>query len=472
MNEETFFIEQDIRKLKKQVKNSGTADLTAINLKLNNNIKRTEYFYGFRDVKPIVSFLSDDSPIEDYNIYKQISIDTGVPFTLAVITNKASDDVNALFSDVNISKLHELVDVYGYEVASHTHDHSHLDALTYAQQEYQLKTSKEKLIEKGFEPHSIVYPFGSQNADTLKLTPNYYECGYLAGTNNINDSPLTTFKIDRIQFDISNPNNNLAWYKAKVDSAMANKQWITFMLHSSTAIGWMDATQQQMLKDLIAYIKLNNVEIMTCYNAFKQFKNLNETKDGSCLIGVKGVNIYNNIPTLNSYSLKTLPITDASLLSVFPLGISYKTFTLAQAFPFPGSSAGSLKTYNLGAISQSYQEWHNYNTKDIYWRNYNDSTGLWNAWDTSLPMTGVPYKFISLDFGTIPAQSCTEQSVTVTGCGTTYIAIANPLSALPTGLIFSCNIVSADTVVIRMANVTTAPIVSGGRNWTVKAIKY
>ena len=468
MSNDTFLLEQQINKLKRKIK---IVDPTSINLKLDNNTKKIDYLNGFRDVKPIVSFLSDDGYIDDYNIYKPISVDTGVPFTLAVVTNVAND-ATRMFADVNLPKLHELVDVYGYEVASHTHDHLYLDTLTYAQQEYQLSTSRNKIIEKGFEAHSIVYPYGARNSDTIAIAPSYYESGYIAGEDaTLNDSPISTFKIKRIQFDITNVNNNLTWYKAQVDSAIANKQWVIFMLHTAPSLGWMLAPQQQMLRDLIAYVKLNNVEIMTCYNAFKQFKNINETKDGSYLVGVKGNNIYNNVPILNNYNLKTITITDTTNLSAFPLGVSYKYFNIVQGIPFPESNGGSLITYKYGLIGQSYQEWHPYNSKNVYWRMYNDSTTLWNAWDTTVALSGSAYLNSNLTFGAVPAQSSVEKTVTITGCTVNDIPVVNTKTALLTGLVFNCFIVANDMVTIRVTNVTSASITDGAKNWAVKIIK-
>jgi peptidoglycan/xylan/chitin deacetylase (PgdA/CDA1 family) len=430
--------------------------------------QETNYIKRLKNIKPIVSFLADDGNIEDYNILKPISAAKGIPFSLAVTTNVTTD--TKIFSDVNISKLRELVDVYGFEVMSHTADHIDLSTLTYAQQVTQLLDSKNSIIAKGFEVHSIAYPYGGNDANTLKAVPLHYECAYVAGTNLLNDSPLSTFKLNRIQFDPSNANNNLTWYKAKVDEAVSKKQWIIFMLHTSTTLGWLDASQQQMLIDLIDYIQSISVDIMTCYDAFLCFKNVYETESGDYSHGVKGNAVVDGVTTLNSFNLSKATVDDTTKMSGFPYGVSYKTFTVAQAYPFPESSGGILITYNLGAVEQSYQEWHPYNSKNVYWRHYQVDTS-WTAWDVTLPVLSISIAQQSLNFGEIPSLGYVDKTVTVVGCTFDDYAIVNPKTALAAGLIFNAFIVAADTVTIRVFNITGSAITDSGRNWRIKVIK-
>lgn len=331
---------------------------------VEQNLKREK-------IRPIVSFLADDSPLEDYDKLKPISVATGAPFSIAVIAKPG----RALFGDM--TKLRELIDVYGWETLSHTVNHVYLGQEDYATQDYEMRVSKENMEAAGLEAKGIVYPYGNWNADTLEIAAKYYDYGYMAGTNMINDSPISSYKIDRVQFDPTmGANNTLAYYKSRVDEAVAGKKWVIFMLHSKvSAFGyddWLDATQQQMLVDLINYIKGINVDIMTCGDALKVFKNVYETKDGTFAIGAKTTAAHTVLSGRSD-------ITASALIGVFPRGESLKVFAANSGEAFPASAGGVLRTVSYGAIEQSYQEWKPYNKNRVYMRKV-AFNGTWEAW--------------------------------------------------------------------------------------------
>lgn len=334
---------------------------------LTAQLIRTEQQLSREAIKSVVSFIADDSPMEDYTKLFPITQQTGCPFSIAVIAEPG----RALFGD--LPKLHDLVDNYGWEVMSHTVNHVWLGNSSYEVQENEMRQSKANLEAEGFEVRGIVYPYGSINDDTLEIASRYYENGYLAATNKLNDSPLNTYQIERIAFDPTNANNNLAWYKSKVDEAIAGDKWIIFMLHSKVSWGgyddWLDASQQQMLLELVLYIQSKNIEILTASDAFDRFKNVYETKDGRYKIGAKtnmGYTILSGRPD----------IIQSASINVFPRGESIKVFAFSDGQNFPESPAGTLRTVNFGAIEQSYQEWNPHDSKRTYARNV-QANGTW-----------------------------------------------------------------------------------------------
>lgn len=82
----------------------------------------------------------------------------------------------------------------------------------------------------------------------------------------------------------------------------------------------------------------------------------------------------------------------------------------------------------------------------------------------------------TLDFGTIPANTTAELTVTVTGAAVGDQVIVAPKTTLEAGLVW-CGYVSApDTVTVRLGNVTTAAMAAnidpGARNWTISVIQH
>jgi hypothetical protein len=76
----------------------------------------------------------------------------------------------------------------------------------------------------------------------------------------------------------------------------------------------------------------------------------------------------------------------------------------------------------------------------------------------------------SLDFPSIAAQSSTTLTVTVAGASLGDTMTATP-PTLAAGLVFAAYISAADTVTVRMTNVTAAAINPAAGTWTVSVIK-
>ncbi|AHJ87077.1 putative polysaccharide deacetylase [Bacillus phage BCP8-2] len=222
----------------------------------------------------IVSFISDDSYIEDYTILKPIFQPHNIPCCCAVISSYAGRP-NQL-TDTHLAELHSL----GWEFSAHTHNHFHLPTLTRQQQDDELRISKEFLEKKGYKCDYIVYPFGEYNQDTLDVARKYFRFGFTTGAS-VADYPTGTYTIKRVSlgayFDAPTK-NTLEYYKSKFDEAYANNKWIIFMLHPHDPA--FDATQQQHLKDLITYIKTFNVPFMTAGDAYNEMGNMVTVGDG------------------------------------------------------------------------------------------------------------------------------------------------------------------------------------------------
>lgn len=78
----------------------------------------------------------------------------------------------------------------------------------------------------------------------------------------------------------------------------------------------------------------------------------------------------------------------------------------------------------------------------------------------------------SLDFSNIVKFTTGELTVTVSGAAVGDVAHASPNTTLESGLVWSAYVSAADTVTIRVANVTSANIDPASRTWRVAVVKF
>lgn len=224
----------------------------------------------------IVTFTSDDAQMADMTKTIPLFQQKGVTYTIAIPPNYTPN-----LSQSYLNDLKTLQDRDGFEVVSHTFNHINLTTLDEAGIEFELKESQKWLKDNGFKGHDImVYPQGGNNDLIRKLTRKYYKVGIGTLPNNgINEYPLRMYDIARVglgsYFNTDGGLNRdprfpldgstLEYYKARVDYALANKQWLIFMMHP-----WHAAhteVQQQHIRDLIDYIESKNIPIKNVSDA-------------------------------------------------------------------------------------------------------------------------------------------------------------------------------------------------------------
>ncbi len=123
---------------------------------------------AYYDKPVIITF--DDGYLDMYTIAYPIMKARNIKSNMFIITDWLDGSVY-----MNPSMVKELSDSGLVEIGSHTVSHVHLNTLSYEEQEYQLKTSKEYLENLiGKEVNTIAYPYGQRNIDTLNIARNYY----------------------------------------------------------------------------------------------------------------------------------------------------------------------------------------------------------------------------------------------------------------------------------------------------------
>lgn len=198
-----------------------------------------------------------------------------------------------------------------------------------------------------------------------------------------------------------------------------------------------------------------------------------KTNDGSQLVEVGGFRFYaDGTPSVGSvpsaFVLSNTPsgsISQLDRLTVRSTGnigfsVDDPTATLhlragtasSGSAPIKLSSGTNLTTPEAGAIEF-------------------DGSNLYFTPNTSrkIMLTGL-VKTTTLDFPSISVKTTAEKTVTVTGATTGSTCSCAPNSTIETGLSWSCYVSAANTVIIRLANVSAAAIDPASKSWKVTLI--
>lgn len=221
----------------------------------------------------VVSFINDDGNKGQYTDLFPIMSELNVPYGQAIFTSQFDKHTKEMMQ--NIINL-------GGDLSSHTVSHAHLSALaTEAEIEMELRDSKQWFIDNGVPCDYIVYPFGEVDDRVRRIAKKYYKFG-VSTEGKINGYPIEDFSIKRIAlgayFD-GTDKNTYEYYKSKLDEAIANKNWIIFMLHSNTSE--FNDTQKGYLRRIVQDIRTANIPIMSPTKAYEYYGNAIKVGDNS-----------------------------------------------------------------------------------------------------------------------------------------------------------------------------------------------
>ena len=119
----------------------------------------------------------DDGELNNFTVAYPIFVEHEVPFALGIATEAIERWQSR--GTMQWHQIKEMVDSGWCEIASHSHTHRNLRALSTAQLRRELELSRE-LIEQhtGFQPSAFFYPLGAHSEPVRRLTR---EAGYRAG---------------------------------------------------------------------------------------------------------------------------------------------------------------------------------------------------------------------------------------------------------------------------------------------------
>ena len=328
----------------------------------------------------------------------------GFKATLGIVTKAVIDKQSG---KMTLSKLKEL-NKNGWDIVSHSHTHGNMYSDPDASEQTiydNMKLSYDWIKENGFNSDVIVYPFGNF-ADKNKYTSlakQIYKYG-VNSTGTYNISPIDTMYIQRC-----NLSQSLEKIKSDIDGAFNNNGWIVFLIHTYASA---DVTIEK-LNDVFDYLASKNIKVLTFKDAIKQKGNalsIGNIDDGFYVGGDGRTNLRNYC---------TLGMTDrypTDLINIYPLGIEFKTISIAMGSNYPLGKPGLLITYRPVNDYYAFQQYKIKNTTIVYER-YWDVNDSWSEWvevqpnyisygridrDISTPLSDFPY---GIEFKTISVSS-------------------------------------------------------------------
>ncbi len=162
----------------------------------------------------------------------------------------------------------------GWEVGSHTMTHPYLTSLSDEQINYELGESKRLLEEHGFNPQTLVFPYGDQDYRVYDYVTRYYQNARLAwGNGGFNEFPHDRYKIVTINVDYSTPPELVQQW---IDKAVAEKLWLVLMLHDITLENAGPYQYNVMdLAKVLQHVRIKNVPTATMIEALDYHQNNN-----------------------------------------------------------------------------------------------------------------------------------------------------------------------------------------------------
>jgi len=347
--------------------------------------------------KTYMTIIDDDARTEVLTKLKPLAIEKGIPITLAVPV------IYETGIPLTESELLDLQNNLGWEMASHLYTHPNLRIMTNEQIRHEIIDSKDTLESWGLNVENVVYPFGSaeggaNSAYIKELSSKYYNCGASVGGSVYNEKPVKSFNLSRYPlgsyFEVRGEvtQNTLALYKERLDEAIANNGWIIFMTHCSESTH--DATQTQILSDLIDYAITNDVSIVNLRDGYEQMGNCLEIegkfgvdKDGT----VWEVGVFKDV--LNE------SLTGDTAIDLMKKGtITRRSFNISEQGTLP--QAGVLEVFRpFVEDDYGYEKLFAYNGT-IFYRRW-----LVNGWQPWVQISTKKFYTISVDCGTVNASS-------------------------------------------------------------------
>jgi peptidoglycan/xylan/chitin deacetylase (PgdA/CDA1 family) len=214
---------------------------------------------------PLVSFTFDDALASDYTTAAPTLAANGLVGTSYVSTgcvgmtttpNQCLADGNAPY--MSWDQVTQLQNTYGWEIAGHTISHPQLatDGLTDQQLANEIAGGKQDLASHGITATDFATPYGDYDNRVLAAIAREYAShrGFHDVATNL--WPYNDYLLNDMQVQSG---VTVAQVKARVDQAIANKEWLVLTFHDIKAVPSTNPDDYQYatsdLNEIAAYVK-------------------------------------------------------------------------------------------------------------------------------------------------------------------------------------------------------------------------
>lgn len=300
-----------------------------------------DFHGGIQNRKPLIVIEIDDGLVQDYNVLRPFLKSRDVPATLALPTALISDKIT---NQMSWSQIHELVNDYGWDVASHTHNNVRLDVnLTDEIIEKEFMESKKTLEKQGLNSDHFTYVGGINDERTRMLSRKYFKTSATTDRHPGNQIlPLRSHHLSRSSLQTL----TLDHLKTDIDNIVYHKGLLIIYTHGDDFENSPEL--QKKLSDAIAYGKSLGVEFVTRSKAIDLLGNTIETSPADNQGGLqltKTGQIFQNGEEVNSLSPSTFALTRSGQIEGGYIVSGLKAFPKHVVLTI---DAGGVQTESIG----------------------------------------------------------------------------------------------------------------------------
>jgi|GEM_PF-742364 len=210
-----------------------------------------------------VTLTFDDGWMSHYTNVRPILNNAGLKASFFVMSTEmlnSAGDTSNLSSYTNTQQTRQL-QTDGHEVSAHTRTHASLISLTPAQRQSEIQGSRQDLLAAGFAPvDTFVYPYGDYNSTVIA---DVQSAGFI-GARTV-EQGYNTRSTPKYQLKTQNVLNTTssAQIKSWIDTAVANKTWLTLTIHQVDGSNDEYGTSPAILQEVVNYLKQNNIPVIT-----------------------------------------------------------------------------------------------------------------------------------------------------------------------------------------------------------------
>jgi peptidoglycan/xylan/chitin deacetylase (PgdA/CDA1 family) len=325
-----------------------------------------------RPAQPLVVFTFDDAPIQDKTVVMPILNAKGVKASFCIWTSKVVEGTSSTTLTWDDLRAWQSA---GHEIMAHSKTHVSLVGASSAVLDDEILGSRTVLTGKGLEVTGFAWPFNASDAAARVVARRHYQYGVGGPGSNI--QPLGQYAIQRVAL---NTGATLAAMTAQVDSAVASKKLLVFLVHSGTDL---DEAAQAVLSDTIAYVQSLSVPIVTMREAIRRVGNLFDTgdiiegNDYTVISGAGKLSSSSSFATRTTTSINT-PVTQAP--NAFPAGKVTWAEVNAGVAGWPGAGSPATVVTDRSEMSNPAFTLQTYTTTSQVWNRRAATETTWGAW--------------------------------------------------------------------------------------------
>ncbi len=212
-----------------------------------------------------IVIMFDDGRISIFNNALPILSKYGILATNAIVTKNIGNDYTLSWNQVAL-----LDTLYGWETASHTYSHPHLNELDYDDFVFQMQKSYNDIVSHNLQVNTLAIPYGTMRDDQYQIAARYYK--------NIRNS---------IDLHIKSPVNRkfLGCFTVHKDTQLSeiydriyyayqnNEIILILLFHGIDNSGNEYSYSIENFEKVIKFIKKNNFKTATLNQALENIKN-------------------------------------------------------------------------------------------------------------------------------------------------------------------------------------------------------